>query len=142
MSNDGSKEHMCYILKSSTSNRIYIGYTVDFNKRLRQHNGIIKGGAKKTMKHRPWEPLCIIRGFNEVSCALRFEYRLQHSRKRFRIKDNIHDHVIHILSTLIKSGDGSIRLDNIMSWPKLTLYWYSIKYEIVNENIKNIYVTV
>src|SRR5438309_1475310 len=30
-------DHSCYILMSSVSNRVYIGYTVKFSRRIRQH---------------------------------------------------------------------------------------------------------
>ena len=68
-----SSDHMCYILKSSISNRIYVGYTINFSRRLRQHNGEIVGGAKKTRNGRPWYPICIIRGFYEASSAFEFD---------------------------------------------------------------------
>ena len=110
-------QHMCYILYSTVSNKIYIGYTVDFFRRFRQHNGVIKGGAKKTSKHRPWLPLCVISGFHDNSSALRFEYRLQ---KRKLYNDKINS-VIDNLQFLVNDGDG--KKDCKLAWPKLTFYW-------------------
>lgn len=46
----------CYLLISLSplaKNVVYIGSTPDPKKRIRQHNGEIAGGAKKTMKKRP-----------------------------------------------------------------------------------------
>ena len=39
-------KHMCYILHNTQNNATYNGYSIDFLRRLRQHNGLIKGGAK------------------------------------------------------------------------------------------------
>ena len=44
-------EYVCYILKSG--NRTYNGSTNNMRRRLRQHNGEIKGGAKYTRGRRP-----------------------------------------------------------------------------------------
>ena len=53
--------YLVYILKSD--NYSYIGMTNDFFKRWKQHNKIIKGGAKYTSKYENWTPICIIDGF-------------------------------------------------------------------------------
>ena len=106
-------DHMCYVLKS-LSKRIYIGYTVDFNRRLRQHNGELVGGAKKTEKGRPWIPICQIKGFYDKSSALRFEWKMQHSRTP---RPNCESNIMIILTNLINNGDG------VLSWPKLDIQW-------------------
>lgn len=132
-------DHLCYILKSSVSNRTYIGYTINFPHRIRQHNGDIVGGAKRTMKGRPWYPICLIRGFYEASSALRFEYRLQHPGRR---KKRAEDAVLFTLQTLvnlINSGDGSIAKNNKMPWPKLNIKWYDSRYSILHCNVINVY---
>ena len=112
--NQYPSDHMCYVLKSLTSKRIYVGYTIDFNRRLRQHNGEIVGGAKKTGKGRPWLPICQIKGFLEKSSALRFEWRIQHSKKP---RPNCISNISIILKNLINQGDG------LLAWPKLTIEW-------------------
>jgi predicted GIY-YIG superfamily endonuclease len=38
----------CYILKNDKNNATYNGYTIDLERRLRQHNMEISGGAKST----------------------------------------------------------------------------------------------
>lgn len=44
--------HFCYILCNDKNNATYNGYTVNLERRLRQHNGEIKGGARFTQRMR------------------------------------------------------------------------------------------
>jgi len=44
--------NIVYILKCSDGT-LYTGSTVDMNKRLREHNGLLKNGAKYTRGRRP-----------------------------------------------------------------------------------------
>ena len=127
-------DHLCYILKSSISNRIYIGYTVNFPRRLRQHNGELVGGAKKTRKWRPWHPICLIKGFYELSSALRFEYHLQHPRRKRKAKENVINFTLENLVSLINNGDRSI-----MPWPSFQIIWYYSEYSIQHPRISNHY---
>ena len=71
---------MVYLIKSD--NKSYIGYTNDFLKRWKQHNCILKGGAKYTTRNNkhPWEPICIIDGFIDKKEAMRCEWRLKRAR--------------------------------------------------------------
>jgi len=85
-----SGEHHCYILRSKLKkhrNKHYIGYTNNPSRRIRQHNGEIKNGAKRTHKYRPWEMVCIISGFVNWTEALQFEWALQNPHKSVHIKD-------------------------------------------------------
>ena len=74
-----------YLLKS-TSNSTYVGATVNLDKRLRQHNCELKGGAVATStrvkKGEIWERMCYVSGFPSWQSALQFEWRWkQLSRK-------------------------------------------------------------
>lgn len=132
-------DHTCYILKSINYNRIYVGYTINFSRRIRQHNGEIVGGAKRTKGYRPWVPLCTIQGFYDASSALRFEYRLQKWRPRRKAKENPINYICKALGGLIEKGDGSIIKDNKTAWPTLLIKWYSPDYKIEHTNVINIY---
>lgn len=86
------KKHYCYILQQSEigdkKSLNYIGYTVNYNRRIRQHNGIIKGGAFYTRNRGPWEFLAIFHcpTWNNIR-GLQTEWLLKHpNRKRRREK--------------------------------------------------------
>ena len=50
--------------------------TNDFLK-MKQHNKIIKGGAKYTSKYENWTPICIVDGFKTKSEAMQCEWKLK-----------------------------------------------------------------
>ena len=52
--------YLVYLLRCEKFS--YVGMTNDIFKRLRQHNGEIKGGAKYTSKRKGWYPVLIIDG--------------------------------------------------------------------------------
>ena len=78
---------MSYVyLLHSTNNSTYIGATVDLQRRLRQHNKELKGGAHATTMKveagETWERACYVEGFPDWQAALQFEWRWkQISRK-------------------------------------------------------------
>tara|TARA_Y100000389_G_scaffold106859_1_gene103842 strand:+ start:29385 stop:29783 length:399 start_codon:yes stop_codon:yes gene_type:complete len=78
---------MSYVyLLHSTDNSTYVGATIDLERRLRQHNKIIKGGAHATSMKvndgQTWERACYVEGFPDWQAALQFEWRWkQLSRK-------------------------------------------------------------
>ena len=85
----------------------YIGATVDLNKRLRQHNQEIKGGAKltsnKVNKGYQWSRAMYVSGFPDWKAALQFEWRWKQLSRTRRInnvkplENRIHA-LIHLLS--------------------------------------------
>lgn len=81
-----SKSYFVYLLTSLTTRRTYVGYTVNLARRLRQHNGEIKGGAKYTRYGRPWKMVCYVAGFPDNITALQYEWRVHHPPKCLRPK--------------------------------------------------------
>ena len=66
-----------YVLRATGSRRTYVGATVDPERRLRQHNGLISGGARATRSGRPWRCVAVIGGLPSWSDALKLEWRLK-----------------------------------------------------------------
>ena len=62
---DTDNFHCVYLLVSSNkrfANQTYIGYTRDPLRRLRQHNGELVAGAKRTSRKRPWRLVSVLYG--------------------------------------------------------------------------------
>ena len=67
----------CYIIENN--GYTYVGVSNNVEKRLRAHNGEIKGGAKyTTSKGAGWEHICIIKGFPTKIESMQFEWALKH----------------------------------------------------------------
>ncbi|KAG7536649.1 GIY-YIG endonuclease [Arabidopsis suecica] len=74
ISSSSSKSWSVYLILSTTEPiKTYVGITTDFARRLKQHNGEIRGGAKASTAGRPWLCACIITGFTCLSQASSFE---------------------------------------------------------------------
>jgi predicted GIY-YIG superfamily endonuclease len=72
-----SKKWCCYIIENSGFT--YCGASNDVYRRLRCHNGEIKGGAKyTTSKGSGWKIICIIHGFPDKKSALQCEWGIKH----------------------------------------------------------------
>jgi predicted GIY-YIG superfamily endonuclease len=81
-SNKQQSYHHCYLLRSqSNPSKTYIGYTTNPYRRIKQHNGIIKGGANQTSKNRPWKIICVVSGFESDKIGLKFEWAWQNPNK-------------------------------------------------------------
>tara|TARA_B100001093_G_C26222181_1_gene756629 strand:- start:78 stop:482 length:405 start_codon:yes stop_codon:yes gene_type:complete len=66
-----------YIIKND--NCTYAGVSPDPIRRLRQHNGEIKGGAKyTTSKGAGWKHVCLVKGFQDKIQCMQFEWAVKH----------------------------------------------------------------
>ena len=125
--------YYCYLLQSTSSPKcFYIGFTNNPSNRIRQHNGEITNGARKTSKRRPWKFVAIISGFPNNIVALMFEWQFQHpsvSRLTKEFKDKIY----------IKSLQGCLScLSNLISipiWSQLHLHINIFESELYNQFI-------
>ncbi|CEM05539.1 unnamed protein product [Vitrella brassicaformis CCMP3155] len=69
----------CYLINSVTRKQTtYVGFTCNPGRRIRQHNGEIKAGARKTRRWRPWKMIVCVWGFPNKIAALQFEWAWQH----------------------------------------------------------------
>ncbi|KDP43613.1 hypothetical protein JCGZ_16900 [Jatropha curcas] len=77
------------ILSTNAPIKTYVGVTNNFSRRLKQHNGDLKGGAKASRAGRPWICACLIQGFSDQSEACEFESKWKSlSRKLPRNRKN------------------------------------------------------
>lgn len=72
--------HYCYILRNGKGSS-YVGYTNNPDRRLRQHNGELCGGARRTRGRGPWTYWILLR-LGTYSEALSAEYHLKRCRCR------------------------------------------------------------
>lgn len=112
--------YLVYIIISD--NRSYIGMTNNFFKRWKQHNKIIKGGAKYTSKYENWTPICIVDGFKTKSEAMQCEWKLKRAR-------GINNR-INYLADLIKNKDKWTKNSPEIKKQHLTIYTLKKYYNI------------
>lgn len=60
--------------------RTYVGVAIDVERRARQHNGELPGGARSTRAGRPWTVAVIHGPFPDRGAAQAVEYRLKRRR--------------------------------------------------------------
>jgi len=135
---EGAKEvedfygvYLLYCTNPKYKGRTYIGYTVDPNRRISQHNrGTQAGGAWKTSNKGPWEMVLIIHGFPNDISALRFEWAWQHPKHSRRLnglppkksREKSFDYCLRLLASMLNLGP----------WHKLplTVRWLKPEYQV------------
>ena len=70
------KEWFVYLLATvEAPSKTYVGATTDVDRRLKQHNGLMSGGARATgTVPGGWYRVCYVKGFPDKREALRFEW--------------------------------------------------------------------
>ena len=133
------KKFYVYLL-ISTSKTTYVGATVDLDRRLRQHNGELVGGAKatriKVKKGEVWTRACYVSEFPTWSAALQFEWKWKRlgrkfSRKMYPLERRVK--ALKLLLTLEKSTTKAVPFSEWELPPKV-----NIELEEVNEYWNNI----
>ena len=83
-----SKKYYCYFLgqPNNWQGQTYNGYTVDLKRRLRQHNGEIKGGAHATTKKGKdsWVFIAVLTSdsWNDISRAMQCEWQCRYPTRK------------------------------------------------------------
>ena len=79
-----ARQPVVYLLSTARSRRTYVGATVDLSRRLRQHNGELCGGARRTSASGPWSVDCYVSGFRNWREALQFEHAWRRAGRSVR----------------------------------------------------------
>lgn len=112
-------QYLVYLLTNSQSNRTYLGITNNPERRIRQHNGEIKGGAKYTHSFRGegiWDYKLQITNLSK-SEALSIERTIKNKRNQFRGKDGLSKKIdsLTYLSSLYQDSQV-ISFDNVKDY--------------------------
>ena len=112
---------MSYVyLLLSTGNATYVGATVNVERRLRQHNRELKGGARATgirvKKGETWSPLCYVKNFPDWSSALQFEWKWKYLTRKQGKKLSPVERRIKALHTLLNSEKSTSNAKPFSEW--------------------------
>ena len=127
----------CYLLYTNNTLKTYVGATTDPDRRLRQHNKEISGGARATgisvQQGLTWQRACYITGIPEWRSALQIEWRWkQLSRTQYKhIRNPIHRRLYSLKKLLLldKPTEKAIPYEAYPSGPP-KIIWDS--YELRN----------
>jgi structure-specific endonuclease subunit SLX1 len=109
-----------YLLVSTNGNT-YVGATVDLNRRLRQHNKEIKGGAHatgvKVAQGETWTRAAHVSGFPDWPAALQFEWRWKHLSRKYGVKINPLEKRMNALKDLLALERPTSKAIAYSEWP-------------------------
>lgn len=113
---------MTYVyLLVSTKGNTYVGATVDLNRRLRQHNKEIKGGAHatgiKVTQGETWVRAAHVSGFPDWQAALQFEWRWKHLSRKLSINMIPLERRIMALKMLLELPQSTSKAKPYSEWP-------------------------
>jgi predicted GIY-YIG superfamily endonuclease len=117
-----------YLLESSSKRATYVGATTDVNRRLRQHNKELAGGAVATgtrvARGETWSRVCYIEGFPTWNAALQFEWRFKQITRRIRTsvpnQMSSVDRRKHALEILLALDRPTTKAVAYVEWPNGT----------------------
>jgi len=107
----------------STDNSTYVGATIDLDRRLRQHNKEIKGGAiatgAKVSNGQIWVRVAHVANFPDWQAALQFEWRLKQLSRKISLSVNpLHRRMI-ALKQLLKLERPTSKAKAYTEWNEL-----------------------
>jgi len=113
---------MSYVyLLVSTSGNTYVGATVDLERRLRQHNKEIKGGAHatgaKVAKGEVWTRAAHVSGFPDWQAALQFEWRWKQLSRKLQLNMPPLKRRLIALNMLLKLPQSTTKATPFAEWP-------------------------
>lgn len=122
---------MFYVyLLLSTSGNTYIGATIDIDRRLRQHNKEISGGAYatgvKVLKGEKWERAVHISGFPSWQSALQFEWRWKHLTRNYKSNINPLERRIRALNDLLLLKQSTSKAIPYIMWDSPPLVHFEL----------------
>lgn len=117
------QNYYVYLLASSKSNATYVGATTDLDRRLRQHNKELAGGASATgirvSRGETWRRICHIAGFPTWNAALQFEWRFKQLTRRIPV--DVGSGIIarrrHALTMLLALDRPTTKATAYADWP-------------------------
>jgi structure-specific endonuclease subunit SLX1 len=109
-----------YLLVSTNGNT-YIGATVDLDRRLRQHNKEIKGGAHatgiKVARGESWTRAAHVSGFPDWQAALQFEWRWKQLSRKLPLRLVPLERRMQALKTLLALSQSTSKAKPYTEWP-------------------------
>ena len=109
-----------YLLVSS-SGATYVGATVDLDRRLRQHNKEITGGAHatgaKVAQGEIWVRAAHISGFPDWQATLQFEWRWKHISRKYPAKMYPLERRLKALKELLSLERSTSKAKAYSEWP-------------------------
>ncbi|MFY7728050.1 MAG: GIY-YIG nuclease family protein [Flavobacterium sp.] len=109
-----------YLLISTNGNS-YVGATVDLNRRLRQHNKELKGGARatsvKVAQGETWTRVAHVSGFPTWQAALQFEWRWKQLTRKYPLHIPPLERRLSALKDLLALPQATTKATPYAEWP-------------------------
>jgi len=110
-----------YLLLAS-DNSTYVGATVDLERRLRQHNKELKGGATatgtKVDKGETWIRAAYVEGFPDWQTALQFEWRWKQLSRKIKLNIKPIERRMIALKQLLSLDKPTSKAKLYSEWPE------------------------
>jgi len=113
-------EGFVYFLQCSNKST-YIGATIDLDRRLKQHNRELAGGARVTsmqvLKGEKWERICHVNNFPDWNTCLQFEWRWKQLSRKYSLKMDPLERRLRALKELLALDKPTTKAITYSEWP-------------------------